>query len=174
MFKRFNAVRFLLCFVVGVLVLSTAAALSKITFAPERVLPVFHQPKTMQLSSIPQLFTLDALTQRVAAAGVCSPYGDPIRSTGQYHLCTENHQSNGLYEIRITCKDDTAHPGMKWHLWVAMRNYQMDESRAGCNKHDVESGQSTCCGRSVGAHCTDANPGAPGVNGCATWNDEGR
>jgi hypothetical protein len=174
MFKRFNAVRFLLCSVVGVLILNAAAALSKISVAPESVLPVFHQPHTMQPGLVFQLFTLDALTQRVAAAGDCSPYVNPIRSTNTYDVCTQSQdQSSGIYELRIACNANTAHPGYKWHLWVLERNYQIDETRAGCNKHDVYTGSSTCCGRAVAAHCTDANPGAPGGNGCATWNDEG-
>jgi hypothetical protein len=101
----------------------------------------------------------------------CTPYGDPKRETGAYYVCTENKYRIGMFnydELRLTCKNDTAHPGMQWHLWL-----QPDESRAGCNKHDVEAGTSTCCGRTAAAHCTDQNPGAPGGNGCATWNDEG-
>ncbi len=167
--KRFYAVRFLFCFGMGVLLLNAAMALSKIP--PESVLSVFHQPQKMQLNLIPQLFTLDFLTQRVAAAGVCSPYGDPVRSTGAYYVCTENKYRIGMApydEIRLSCKEDTAHPGAQWHLWC-----NADENRCGCNKHDVEAGTSTCCGRTAAAHCTDANPGRPGGNGCATWNDEG-
>lgn len=106
-----------------------------------------------------------------AQNSACAPYGDPIRSTGAYYVCTENKYRIGMFnydELRITCKENTAHPGMQWHLWA-----QPDESRAGCNKHDVEAGMSTCCGRTAAAHCTDKDPGAPGHNGCATWNDEG-
>ena len=101
----------------------------------------------------------------------CKPYGDPIRTTGAYYVCTESKYRMGMAEydeLRLTCKENTAHPGARWHLWC-----QPNESRCGCNKHDVEEGMSTCCGRTAAAHCTDANPGRPGGNGCATWNDEG-
>ena len=106
-----------------------------------------------------------------AQDNACQPYGDPVRSTGAYHVCTENKYRTGMFEydeMRISCKENTAHPGAQWHIWC-----QPDESRCGCNKHDVEAGTSTCCGRTAAAHCTDRDPGAPGHNGCATWNDEG-
>ena len=109
-----------------------------------------------------------------AQSAPCAPYGDPMRATNTYYVCTQAQDSqSGIYELRITCKDSTAHPGYRWHLWSREINYQIDESHAGCNKHDVYANQSTCCQRAIAAHCTDADPGAPGGNGCATWNDDG-
>jgi hypothetical protein len=95
-------------------------------------------------------------------------YGDPKYATGYYFVCTQDHLANGLFEIRITCKDSTVGHGKKWHLWVAGVNNQMDTSRAGCNQHDVETGQPGCCGRSVEGHCTDPNAGSPGGT-CGVW-----
>jgi hypothetical protein len=120
--------------------------------------------RALLMSSI--FFFATTITQQIDAQNCNS-----TRSTDAYNVCTENRYRIGMapyLELRLVCKANTAHPGAQWHLWC-----NPDESRCGCNKHDVEAGTSTCCGRTAAAHCTDANPGAPGGNGCATWNDEG-
>jgi hypothetical protein len=169
---RLYAVRFLLCFVVGVFVLNAVATFSPSTFAPESILPVVHQPQGSQWSFIPKLLTLDALLQPVAAAGVCSPYGDPIngskyKGNNSFYLCSEGDPVNvlGRYnntrELRIACKADSHRAGWKWHIWCTS-----DGGACNCNSQEFYNGHANW---SAGDHCVLDGSAAPGANGCANW-----
>jgi hypothetical protein len=175
--------RLLLCLVMGVFALNGIVLLldSKATdtaFPSVSELSATNHPTGyITTSSLQTFVTLDALIRRVAAAGECSPFGEPIngqryRGNNAFFLCSEkplgplNVWKNGRAELRIACRPSSLRNGWKWHIWC-----NEDGSSCGCNESDFNKGApgQSCCQWSAGDHCTVNGSARPRENGCATW-----